>query len=175
MPWIIGIDEAGYGPNLGPLVMTSVACRVPSEHDYCDLWEMLRPTVRRPTDPEDDRVVVGDSKLVYSVARGLHDLEASVMALVAPASASACLAELLESIAREFLSEVRGEAWYTGATPLPRDADGAACRRSARRFQKTAARQGIRWGSFYSTVVCPTRFNQCLNRWGLKPSCWANH
>src|SRR5206468_2076833 len=127
MPWTIGIDEAGYGPNLGPLVMTSAACRVPPEYDDCDLWERLRPTVRRPTDPADDRVVVGDSKLVYSVARGLHDLEASVMALVAPVSASACLAELLESIAREFLAEVRGEAWYTGATALPTHADGTAC------------------------------------------------
>ena len=28
MPWIVGIDEAGYGPNLGPFVMTAVASRV---------------------------------------------------------------------------------------------------------------------------------------------------
>ena len=29
MPWIVGLDEAGYGPNLGPFVMSLVAFRVP--------------------------------------------------------------------------------------------------------------------------------------------------
>ena len=24
MPWVVGIDEAGYGPNLGPLVQAAV-------------------------------------------------------------------------------------------------------------------------------------------------------
>ena len=42
MPWIVGIDEAGYGPNLGPFVMTSVALRVPDEHTDADLWHLLR-------------------------------------------------------------------------------------------------------------------------------------
>ena len=87
---------------------------------------------------------------------------------MAPVSASACLAELVERIAFECLAEVRSEIWYTGETVLPSHADGAACRKSARKLETAAERRGIRWGPFFSTVVCPTRFNQSLGRWGSK-------
>ena len=41
MPWVVGIDEAGYGPNLGPLVQTAIAVRLP-DGDTAG-WETLRP------------------------------------------------------------------------------------------------------------------------------------
>ena len=31
MGLIIGVDEAGYGPNLGPLAVCATAWRIPSE------------------------------------------------------------------------------------------------------------------------------------------------
>ncbi len=56
----IGIDEAGYGPTLGPLVVTAWGMSFPEGKD--DLWHTLRDSVsRRKSDPG---IVVADSKKV---------------------------------------------------------------------------------------------------------------
>src|SRR5436309_2731151 len=62
MAWIVGIDEAGYGPNLGPLIMSSVTCRVPQELAGADLWEVLQSAVRRHPSEADGRILIEDSK-----------------------------------------------------------------------------------------------------------------
>src|SRR5262245_40283954 len=80
MGWVIGIDEAGYGPNLGPLVMTSVACRVPDDISAENIWNILQTAVRKHGDAEDDRLVVDDSKRVYASGHGLAALETNVLA-----------------------------------------------------------------------------------------------
>src|SRR5437879_3669799 len=80
MAWIIGIDEAGYGPNLGPLVMTAVACRVPDRAAGADLWQLLGSAVRSGREEDDGRLLVDDSKVVYSTVRGLLGLERGVLA-----------------------------------------------------------------------------------------------
>src|SRR5947209_7756987 len=84
--WIIGIDEAGYGPNLGPLVMTSVACRVPDELIGADLWQALRPAVRRCGESGDAPLLVDDSKAVYGTSQGLKALESNILATLAAVS-----------------------------------------------------------------------------------------
>src|SRR4051794_27237348 len=106
MPWLIGIDEAGYGPNLGPFVMTGAAWRV--ERTPVDLWDHLTVWVRRAGAPEDGRFLVADSKLVYSPQRGLAELERAVLAFT---HAPPTLADYLEAISPTALDEVRGEFW----------------------------------------------------------------
>src|SRR5260370_29086797 len=80
MVWIVGVDEAGYGPNLGPFVMTAVACQADDCLADACLWSALRSAVRRADDADDGRPAVDDSKAVYSPMRGLAALEHGVLA-----------------------------------------------------------------------------------------------
>src|SRR3954470_14134729 len=118
MAWMIGIDEAGYGPNLGPFVMTVVACQVPDERAGHNLWDVLTAVVRKGG-RDDGRLLVDDSKVVYSGARGLAGLERGVFAtLGASLGQLPNLADLVERLALR-PAELRGEAWYTGNSALP--------------------------------------------------------
>ena len=36
MAWMIGIDEAGYGPNLGPLVVAATTWKIDTRRDSAD-------------------------------------------------------------------------------------------------------------------------------------------
>src|SRR5947209_1132212 len=108
--WIVGIDEAGYGPNLGPFVMTAVACRLPAEHGEADLWGLLGDAVRRAAGPRDDRLVVDDSKEVYKGARGLGGLERALVALAGGLPAS--LAGLVERLCPDDHADLARARWY---------------------------------------------------------------
>ncbi len=79
MRWV-GIDEAGYGPNLGPLVMTAVTAEGPGEKRP-DLWADRTSTLAR-AGGSPDRLWVDDSKKVYAAGKGLDRLESAVRALV---------------------------------------------------------------------------------------------
>lgn len=177
MPWLIGIDEAGYGPNLGPLVMTAVACRVPLKQNG-NLWRPLRRAVRRAAEPEDDRLCVDDSKLVFSQTRGLHELEKSVLAALRSARVSAdpvpegetrpSLREFLARVSPDSCEELSSEPWYVGTTALPLECESDPVGTAAQRFHEACADRGIAWGLVRSVIVCPSRFNDLVDRWGSK-------
>ena len=78
MPIIAGIDEAGYGPLFGPLVITSTVFDIPSCKEN-DLWDLLKDTVAKEKAGNRDKIIVTDSKKLYSAATGLHRLEESVL------------------------------------------------------------------------------------------------
>ncbi len=167
MAWIIGIDEAGYGPNLGPFVMTAVACRVNRERADFDLWDLLRAAVRRAGDPDDGRLLVADSKVVYSTARGLAGLERGILSTVwHPPAAS--LAGLVEYVCPEDHADLRTEPWYCGTSPLPGHVRPAEVEEHAGRFAEVCAAAGVSAWRASSVIVCPPRFNALVEAAGTK-------
>jgi ribonuclease HII len=170
MAWLVGIDEAGYGPNLGPFVMTSVACRLPPPLARCDLWKVLAAAVRRCHDASDGRPLIDDSKLVYASARGLAELEKSVLGTVlpCPASATLSLAGCVGRLSPAALTEVGAEVWYEGTTSLPVENSAGLLSEAAEGFASSCKENGVEFARLRSAIICPARFNGLLDRHGSK-------
>jgi len=107
MAILVGIDEAGYGPHLGPLVVAAAAIEfagdTPPEPGF---WGALEAHVRERPSGADDRVVICDSKLAYGGARDLCVLERTVLGFLDAAGARPrSLADLLRATAVSATSE----------------------------------------------------------------------
>ncbi|MGF1577976.1 MAG: hypothetical protein ACFCD0_01290 [Gemmataceae bacterium] len=173
MPWIVGIDEAGYGPNLGPFVMTSVACRFEGPTDT-DFWQLLKPAVRRPKDKRDGRLLIEDSKVVHAGVHGLRNLERGIFGGIgglpthldenAVDPNPLLLDQWIETISPTRMMELREEFWYTGQTVLPLESSPSSLHVARQLFEKTCKQASLDWGPPYGIVVCPSRFNGILDR-----------
>ena len=173
MAWIVGIDEAGYGPNLGPFIMTAVACKAPRRLVRANLWQVLSGVARQAAEEDDGRVVVDDSKLVYSPARGLADLERSVWAVLLRGSPSPTLHHFLECVAPDDLTEIRAEPWYHGGSTIPARVAVTDVAPLAARLDEACAAVGIAFRLIRCVVVCAPRFNNVLDGHGSKSAVLA--
>ena len=164
--WVIGIDEAGYGPNLGPLVQSAVAIRLPSDDPAG--WETLKPIVRSAAGRwnRDSRLVIDDSKRVYHGENALGKLELGVLACLSKSVAS--FGELLHHLCSPTVNaDIRAETWFDPACSLPVEARGD---RIADRRAALAGFTGASFGPIFARVVPAPRFNDCVARSGSKAS-----
>src|SRR5262249_40597382 len=141
MPWIIGIDEAGYGPNLGPLVQTAVGFHLDCDPETVCLWKLLSKSVRRFGE-NGDRILIDDSKKVYGSQRGLDDLELGVLATLFPALGPLSL--LLKSVASSSLPHIEDELGYACDEPLPITIEAHSIADGAGRFRAACECAGIK-------------------------------
>ena len=78
MALLIGMDEAGLGPNLGPFVVAATVWEVPSPASGFDFWTAFEQVLTRSPSSCDPRLHVADSKQVFQPGRGIGSLERGV-------------------------------------------------------------------------------------------------
>ena len=79
---LAGIDEAGFGPILGPLVVSSCTFSVPRALLKSDMWEVLKKSISRKKRQLAGRILITDSKKAYSKSTGTKHLERAALAVL---------------------------------------------------------------------------------------------
>lgn len=190
--YLIGTDEAGYGPNLGPLVVSAAAwklIRSPSDdnsiysnnsnNSSLDLRQRLHPVVTPPTraprksslpTPPDLPIEIGDSKQLYASGTGLGALERGVLAhlaLLGPLPRSWEEAwELLHPGSSILLKRLPW--WEDRERSFPVAVEPRQVQMDARRLQDQCDRAEVSLVALRSRVVFPELWNELLDRWGSK-------
>ena len=174
---IIGVDEAGYGPNIGPMLVAATAWRVPATLDENSFIEALSGDFHTGAWRENcQHVPLGDSKQLYSPTSGLRTLEAGLLAMLFQAShldANDCFSDLLRRLDcyGPWCSEsaLAVPAWLSDLPEqLPMHLASTEVLRLSQQASSHLGRLGIQLLSVRAAVVLESQFNQAVAEFGSK-------
>jgi hypothetical protein len=192
---LIGMDEAGYGPNLGPLVVAATAWEVGegiggqrsevrgkaaagdagtlvaarrAKVDEHDLYRSLRNIVSRTA--SERKVAIADSKQLYKPGLGLRQLERGLHAvLLAMRQTLNCWSTLIDGLSADADGHHRRLSWHDGFNcSLPVDAAADELARCSERIVRGCEAAGVRPLVVRARLVYPEEFNELCDTYGSK-------
>jgi len=196
MAILVGMDEAGYGPNLGPLVVAATVWKVgqeaealaasptqspPSRTDgglllattaktdssSVDLYARLAGTVAN-SPSGDQRLAIADSKRLYKPGKGLKQLERGVLAALAAGGQSADRWQALTDFA-DPEGQRHALPWYANFDcPLPIDATDDQIAESTALLREGCRSAAVEVIGVRARMVFPAEFNRLTLQHGTK-------
>jgi hypothetical protein len=166
---LAGIDEAGYGPLLGPLVVGCCAFEVDARPDInalpC-LWKRLKKVARKSRSRTGRTLHINDSKMVYSPALGLTELERSVLAVAGTMGTfPADLDAFVQLTADHAVADLAEHSWYRpwdGET-FPVEHDAISIRILCNGLKAEMERTQTRCVYFAGRVIPERQFNRMVD------------
>jgi len=164
MAVLAGIDEAGFGPILGPLVVSSTAFSLPRRLLKADLWKILRKSVARKRKHLGGRLLITDSKKAYSRSSGIKQLERTVMASLRCLDKSVpTLSELLGQLCCDCIGRLNEYPWYKDAADREISANQADIAIASSVFKSNLASNDMALLSLRSCCLDVAYYNQMVS------------
>ena len=169
MGYLIGTDEAGYGPNLGPLVISATVWEAPDGVGGEDLFDRLSHVItQEPNHPATDggRVAMADSKRLYKPGKGLRNLERGLLAALGLLShRPRTWRGVWQVLARESLDQMRSIPWYAEHDmPAPLDCDAEEIESAIGALETGLSAAGVRLVAVQSRAIFEPEFNDLIER-----------
>ncbi len=176
MAILIGIDEAGFGPLLGPLVVSATAFRRPQDRVGECLWATLAESCTRSTARAGHRLVVGDSKQVYSSALGLAGLERAALTMLRTADRTPeTWRGFVEAVAPAMTPQLARYPWYAATDfPLPVDAATGQVSLTANAIARALRMQESAFLGAFAEPLLEGDYNDLVRRTGNKSTVLMN-
>jgi hypothetical protein len=172
MPYLIGTDEAGYAPNLGPLVISASVWWVDEPTNGDDLYQRLNGIVCRVSSARGARarLAIADSKALYSPVQGLRALERGVLAALALTGRIPDdwldVWQLLDERSLALLDSLPWHVNYHLRVPVDADVDELAA--LVPKVRRGLEKRGVRLVALRSRAIFPHEFNRATCEWGNK-------
>jgi ribonuclease HII len=165
MTFLIGTDEAGYGPHFGPLVVSATVWEIDDGIDCCALYKHLRrivtANIKRATKT---KVVWADSKAVYKNGFGMDHLERGVLAalgLVDRRPSQWC--ELWDWLDPQIAPRIEELPWHMGySADVPFWTDGEELSHLVDLLKEKLGALGVRLIGLQCRAVFPDEFNELV-------------
>ena len=172
MAIVAGIDEAGYGPLLGPLASTVTVFLTPNELERQDLWHALSSSVSPRPCIRSGKITVADSKRLFSRASGLAGLERTALTFMHLLDRpSANLGQLLGSLRADCAEQMADYPWYLNESiEIPLAADRTELATCLNALRLDTERNGIEFLAVGCQPVLVGRYNELVGRTRNKAS-----